>query len=147
MSEPHRLNSPAKRGTQAPNGSVLTYGFVACCLALTGLLVLAGFYDIDLKPQGLAIIALGVLAFTSESFCTSGGLRETERPMFKLLLSPLHHTTRNSDDHADKDHTISPPNPWFRRNCQHSGRVPSICSGSSTLRVSDCDIAIQGKAE
>ena len=68
MSEPHRLNSPAKRGTQAPNGSVLTYGFVACCLALTGLLALAGFYDIDLKPQGLAIIALGVLAFTSGVF-------------------------------------------------------------------------------
>ena len=64
MSEPRGLTSQTELRTRAPNGSKLTYGFVALCLALAALLLFAGFYDIDLKPQGPAIIALAVLAFT-----------------------------------------------------------------------------------
>ena len=63
MREPQQLSSSPISRTRAPNGSKLTYGFVALSLVLAAILLFAGFYEIDLIQQGHAIVALAVLAF------------------------------------------------------------------------------------
>jgi protein-S-isoprenylcysteine O-methyltransferase Ste14 len=65
MKELHSSDGMTHRKALAPNGSRLTYGVVAACLALAMLLVFAGFYSFNLLPFAAAIMALLIVAFAA----------------------------------------------------------------------------------
>jgi hypothetical protein len=55
--------SADQKNTRAPNGSVLTYGFVGSSSAAMNLLAVAGFYEINLQRHGIVVASATSLAF------------------------------------------------------------------------------------